>query len=99
MGKYRSGYIDKGASQEQVVEILGAIMHNLNEIMNNLSSDNIKSIEFGRTKALGKLELKDSEGRVRFTVGSRGGEFEFKLLNKAGEVVLGIDEDGNLEEG
>lgn len=96
MGVYKSSYIDKEASQEEIVEALGGLLHNLNEILNRLSSDNIRNIEFGRTKTSGQIVLRDKEGRERFIVGSRGGEFKFELKNKEGNKVLGIDENGNL---
>jgi hypothetical protein len=96
MGVYKGGYIDKDATQEEIIEALGRMQHNLSEILNRLSSDNIRNIEFGRTKTSGQIILKDEEGRERFIVGNRGGEFKFELRNKEGYKVLGIDENGNL---
>ncbi len=106
MGVYRSGYINKGASQEEIIEILGGIMHNLNEILNRLSSDNIKSIETDRTKIKSSdslmefsgpmLIMRDSNKRERLKIGRKGNDFHFTLYNIYGEAVLTTDEYGNL---
>lgn len=106
MGVYQGGYIDKDITQEQLIEVLGGLLTNLNGIMNRLSSDNIVSIDTDRTKIKSQggglmvsgsqIIITDGQNRTRFKAGTDNGEFVFEIRNKAGEIVLGIDESGNL---
>lgn len=107
MGVYKTTYIDKDASPEDVVSIFGALLHNLNEIMNRLTSDNIRSITTDRTTVKSEdgttsidgsqIVMLDGNGKKRMILGynSKNKNFEFSLFNADGSETLKLSDSGD----
>ncbi len=107
MGVFKTTYIDKDASPEDVVSIFGALLHNLNEIMNRLTSDNIKSITTDRTVVKSEdgttsidssqIVMLDGNGKKRMILGynPKSKSFDFSLFNSNGTETLKLSDNGN----
>lgn len=111
MPTYKSTYIEKDTDIDNVIEIFGRLLHQLNAIMNNMDSQNVKRIntnmttvksEDGTTEIDGsQLVMFDGDGHKRAVLGynKRQREFQFALykVNQLGQSVptITLSSDGN----
>ena len=102
MPSYKTTYIEKGTDAERITEIFGALLHQLNYIMNNLDSRNVRRINTNSTSirsADGSTEIDgsqlimyDGDGVKRVSMGKNSnGVFEFALYDARGRETLRFD--------
>ena len=95
MPSYESTYIAKDTDIDNVIEIFGSLLHQLNYIMNNMDSQNVKRINTNSTSiksADGATEIDgsqlimyDANGKKRVVLGkNKSGAFEFSLYKPNG---------------
>lgn len=102
MPNYQSTYIAKDTDIDKVIEIFGGLLHQLNYIMNNMDSKNVKRINTNSTSiksADGSTELNgsqlvmyDEDGVKRVSMGKNArGVFDFVLYDTHGNQTLRFD--------
>jgi len=107
MPKYQTMYIGKDATTGEVIETFGRLLHQLNALMNNFDSQNVRSISTDKTMvksddglteiAGNQIVMYDSNGRKRLALGynEKTKKFEFTLANKKGVKTLYVTDLGN----
>ena len=107
MPNYKTMYIEKDATAEEVVEIFGKLLHQLNALMNNFDSYNIRRISTDKTTLKSddglceisgsKIIMRDIYGEVRLEFGYSKSRrrFEFTLYNDNGEETLNLTDNGD----
>ena len=103
---YKSTYISHDIDTSEVIETFGKLLHQLNAIMNNMDSDNVKRLntnktviksEDGCTEIDGaKLIMRDGSGTERLSIGAeKNGTFVFRLNNAAGQNSIKLSSSGD----
>lgn len=108
MPNYKSTYIEKGTDIDTAIEIIGGLLHQLNYLMKNLDSENVKRINTnstviksgdGSTEINGnQLLMFDGNGNKRLQLGYNKdtGKFEFTLYKSDGvHKALSMNQSGD----
>lgn len=104
---YKSTYISHDIDTSEVIETFGKLLHQLNAIMNNMDSDNVKRLntnktviksEDGCTELSGsQIKMTDAAGTKRAVLGNnkKNGKFYFTIYDGEGNPAISLDNDGN----